>query len=366
MNTVVQLFPDNRQSEPPVREVFSNVMSNKKTGCYLTHRSLYKNDWADDVYVLALFHRMLSQAASKPTTVCFHDRQWDLDRGELVIVPSEIGLRMKDRNKKPTSRDAVVRMLKLLERENVISTHGTDKGTVVKFINYDAYQTLNGSNQGAQLPAQPAAQLPAQHKPSNGAACAADAAQLPAQPAVHLPAQEEQITINNIKQDQDLKIYGPRTADAIPDPERDEQKIPSEAAICEKRGKSQKWGTPDDLICARWLASRRAKAYTDKELPPPKEPNLAGWANDVRLMRTADGRTHSEICHLFAWVCKEGRELEFCQAPSKLREKWDSLQLKKTNLERGVTGNKKPLSNIAAAQQAARASGVTYDPNEPL
>lgn len=48
-------------------------------------------------------------------------------------------------------------------------------------------------------------------------------------------------------------------------------------------------------------------------------------------MRTADGRTHAEICTCSPGFCKEGRELEFCQAPSKLREKWDSLQLKKTS-----------------------------------
>ena len=366
MSAVVQLFPDNRQGEPPVREVFSNVMSNKKTGCYLTHRSLYKNDWADDVYVLALFHRMLSQAASKPTSVNFNDRQWDLERGELVIVPSEIGLRMKDRNKKPTSRDAVVRMLKLLERENVISTHGTDKGTVVKFINYDAYQTLNGSNQGAQLPAQPAAHLPAQHKPSNGAACDGDAAQLPTQPAAHLPAQEEQVSSNNINQDQDLKIYGQGTADAIPDPEQAEQKIPSDAVIHSKQGKTLRWGNQEDLIAANWFIETRAKAFTAKGLAVPKPPELIKWVNDIRLARQNDNRTHREICELFSWVCKTGRELEFCQAPAKLRGKWDELQLKKANSELGVTGNKKPLSNIAAAQQAARASGVTYDPNEPL
>lgn len=365
MSAVIQLFPT-QQGEPPVREVFSNVMSNKKTGCYLTHRSLYKNDWADDVYVLALFHRMLSQAASKPTTVCFHDRQWDLDRGELVIVPSEIGLRMKDRNKKPTSRDAVVRMLKLLERENVISTHGTDKGTVVKFINYDAYQTLNGSNQGAQPAAQLPAQPAAQHKPSNGAACAADAAQIPAQPAAHLPAQEEQITINNIKQDQDLKIYGQGTADAIPDPECEKTKTPPEAVFCEKRGKKTIWATGKDFQCAEWFVKTKAKAFHAKGLEEPKTPDVKAWANDIRLMRTLDKREHHEIFDLFLWVCRTGRELEFCQCPAKLRDRWDDLQLKKANSELGVTGNKKTLSNIAAAQQAARASGVTYDPNEPL
>ena len=42
------------------------------------------------------------------------------------------------------------------------------------------------------------------------------------------------------------------------------------------------------------------------------------------------------------------------------------LHLRKANAERGVTSNLRPLSNIAAAQIAAQAMGVSYDDNEPL
>ena len=169
-----------------------------------------------------------------------------------------------------------------------------------------------------------------------------------------------------LNQRQDLKDYGPKQADAVSEPAPSEIKIPLDAAIHEQRGKSLKWGTADDLRCAEWLIDFRAKAFTAKGLSVPKKPSAAGWANDVRMMRMTDGRTHHEIGELFVWVCRTGRELEFCQSPAKLREKWDNLQLRRANSERGVTNYQKPMSNIAAAQMAARASGVTYDDNEPL
>lgn len=169
-----------------------------------------------------------------------------------------------------------------------------------------------------------------------------------------------------LNQRQEQEIYGPNQANADSEPDKSEIKIPLDAAIHEQRGKSLKWGTAEDLRCAEWLIDTRAKAFTAKGLPIPKKPSIAGWANDIRLMRSTDHRTHYEIGELFMWVCKTGRELEFCQSPAKLREKWDNLQLRRANSERGVTNYQKPMSNIAAAQMAARASGVTYDDNEPL
>lgn len=169
-----------------------------------------------------------------------------------------------------------------------------------------------------------------------------------------------------LNQRQEQEIYGPNQANADSEPAKSEIKIPIDAAIHEQRGKSLKWGTAEDLRCAEWLIDTRAKAFTAKGLPIPKKPSIAGWANDIRLMRSTDHRTHYEIGELFMWVCKTGRELEFCQSPAKLREKWDNLQLRRANSERGVTNYQKPMSNIAAAQMAARASGVTYDDNEPL
>lgn len=173
------------------------------------------------------------------------------------------------------------------------------------------------------------------------------------------------ISPNTLPQRQDLNTFGAGTADAAPDPVVEQDRIPIGAAIHEKTGKTMKWGTAEDLVCAQWFIDIRAKAFTAKGLSVPKSQPLVGWVNDIRLMREHDKRSHLEICQLFSFVCHTGRELEFCQAPKTLRDKWDQLQLKKANSERGVTGNQKPLSNIAAAQEAARAakeSGIgAYD-----
>lgn len=69
-------------------------------------------------------------------------------------------------------------------------------------------------------------------------------------------------------------------------------------------------------------------AESDGEVARPKEPNWADWANEIRLMCSQDGRTHKQICELFA---KANRDPFWCKnilSPSKLREKWDDLTLK--------------------------------------
>jgi phage replication O-like protein O len=166
-------------------------------------------------------------------------------------------------------------------------------------------------------------------------------------------ANTKDISPKTLSQRQDLNPYGPGTAEAIPDPVPEDAKIPPEAAVHERRRKRLLWGTRDDLTCAEWMVSTRARAYHAKDLPEPKEPCLASWANDIRLMRTNDKRNHQEICKLFAWVCKTGRELEFCQAPGKLRDKWDSLCLRRANAEQGIT-SPRAIGNIDAAAAAAR------------
>nr|DAX97973.1 MAG TPA: replication protein O [Caudoviricetes sp.] len=82
--------------------------------------------------------------------------------------------------------------------------------------------------------------------------------------------------------------------------------------------------TDDDLRAANWIF------VLIKNLSPNvKTPNFASWANEIRLMRERDGRTHKDICELFKWA----NEDEFWSAnilsPSKLRDKWDQLEIKK-------------------------------------
>lgn len=341
-------------------------MKNKDRGFAALYRSLLDDDWTKDAYLMATWVRLVLRASSTERTVNYNGQDWVIGRGQLVMIPGRFANELRDRNGKPLSRDAVVRMLKWFESKNMIVTSGYDKGTVITICNYDPYQSLVTPVLSAQAPAQPSAQQPEQPEANNGAALSGDGAQCAAHAPEHLPTPEEQpcktTKINN--QEQDQEILGAGTADAAPDPVVEQEVIPPDAAIHAKRGKTMRWGNQDDLTCATWLIEKRAEAFSAKGLSEPKKPDLVSWVNDVRLMRQHDNRTHREICELFAWICKTGRELEYCQAPSTLRAKWDGLQLRKANSERGVIQN--PLSNVAAAQQAARAAkaagvGVYHD-----
>ncbi|QXO56656.1 helix-turn-helix domain-containing protein [Morganella morganii] len=108
-----------------------------------------------------------------------------------------------------------------------------------------------------------------------------------------------------------------------------------EAAVF-SAGKRQ-WGTAEDLRCAQWiwqkiLALYEQAAETDGEVSRPKEPSWTQWANDIRLMRGQDGRTHRQICEMFGRVNRDAFWCRNILSPGKLREQWDKLSLKFTVL----------------------------------
>jgi hypothetical protein len=82
--------------------------------------------------------------------------------------------------------------------------------------------------------------------------------------------------------------------------------------------------TTEDRDAAGWLLRAQQKVT-----PKMKAPNLAKWADHIRLMRTVDGRTHREICELFQWAKADAFWSPNCQSPEKLREKWDQLAEKR-------------------------------------
>lgn len=93
---------------------------------------------------------------------------------------------------------------------------------------------------------------------------------------------------------------------------------------------SKKWGSPEDIQCAEWVFARIRMLYekaaeADGEVTRPREPNWTSWANEIRLMRTIDGRTHRQICEMFRRVQADPFWCRNVLSPSKLREKWDEL-----------------------------------------
>lgn len=293
-------------------------MENQKTGFIPLYRSVLKKPWAKDVFLRTLWENLLLGAARQPYTANFKGRQWPLQTGQLVTTTADLGLKLCDREGKPSSRHAVDRMLDVFEREGMISRSGEKrKGTVITITNYEQYaQKID--DLPAQFPAHNGEHFTAHDEASSGAAFEGHAAHLPAHNTAH---HEQQYNNNNINN----KISSSRNSEES----RNEatQKFLSrhpEAAdgIYTPAGKS--WGTADDLKAARWIHSLRLTVNASLS-----EPKWVEWANTIRLMRVQDKRTHFEICDLFKWANKDDFWKDNILSPSSLRRKWDDLTTKR-------------------------------------
>ena len=87
-----------------------------------------------------------------------------------------------------------------------------------------------------------------------------------------------------------------------------------------KDRRSKPRGTDEDYKVARWLFGIILAVNQTA-----KQPNWDTWANEVRLLREVDGRTHREICELFKFAKADSFWSHNIQSPAKLRDKWDVL-----------------------------------------
>jgi hypothetical protein len=78
--------------------------------------------------------------------------------------------------------------------------------------------------------------------------------------------------------------------------------------------------TREDEDCANWLF-----AELQRRKPDAAAPNIAAWADHVRLMRERDGRTHKQIAGLFRWAQWHSFWHKNIRCPEKLRKQWDRL-----------------------------------------
>lgn len=104
-----------------------------------------------------------------------------------------------------------------------------------------------------------------------------------------------------------------------------------DAAVSSPKG--NQWGTADDLKAAEWIYGK-----VQIVCPTAQEPTWHSWANDIRLMRQVDGRTHEEICRLFQWANKDTFWCSNVLCPAKLREKWPTLVIQSQQPGRGQRG----------------------------
>lgn len=117
------------------------------------------------------------------------------------------------------------------------------------------------------------------------------------------------------------------------------QDPPDGAAIHKFKSGRWFWGTEDDLDMATHIHD-----CVMTKFPETKEPNLAVWANDVRLMRTADDRDSSHIRALWDWAHADEGDGKWpgwsvnVRSPDKLRAKWTDLAIRRKE-EKQRSGN---------------------------
>ncbi|MCS3602711.1 hypothetical protein M2371_001920 [Buttiauxella sp. BIGb0471] len=290
-------------------------MENQKNGYIPLYRSIKKKPWAKDVFLRTLWENLLIDAQRQPYAARFKGHVWHLQPGQLVVTAADLGLALCDRKGKPTSRDAVERMLGFFVREGMISMEGEkQKGRVITILNYAQY-----AEKVSNLPAQTSAHTSAHDEASAVAASEG----MGAHGAAQTSAQHEQEDNNNTKKPTS------ENSDESSD-ERLKKFLSShpEAVIYTPNG--SKWGSAEDLRAAEWIS-----ALVNTIKPTARQANLTAWANDIRLMRVLDGRTHREVCELFKWVSKDAFWSINVLCPAKLREKWDTLSLKRDAARRG-------------------------------
>lgn len=106
---------------------------------------------------------------------------------------------------------------------------------------------------------------------------------------------------------------------------------PVESSEAKKPKRPKRQVSADDEACARYCFAQVRRLSVDA-----REPNFASWANDVSLMVSSDNRTHREICELFVWANRDSFWQSNILSPSKLREKWDQLTVKRGTPQKGV------------------------------
>lgn len=300
-------------------------MENQKSGYVPLYRSIKKKSWAKDVFLRALWENLLIDAARQPYTAFFKGKQWSLQPGQLVVTAADLGLQLCDRQGNPTSRDAVERMLSVFVREGMISIEGEKrKGRVITITNYVEY-----AQKMDDLPAHKAAHTGAHGETSNGAGSDGYAAHKDAQFPAHHEQEGNNKNINNSTSE--------NSGESSDKPGKKPAVLKPEAAI----QSGTKWGNSEDLRCAEWLFD-----VVQSISSSARKPNYAAWANDIRLMRERDQRTHKEIATLFKWACEDKFWKGNVLCPSTLREKWTQLDIKRTKQitgETGTTGNKPEL-----------------------
>ncbi|HBU8232609.1 TPA: replication protein [Morganella morganii] len=133
---------------------------------------------------------------------------------------------------------------------------------------------------------------------------------------------------NTLKIKENINPTSENSVESSDPPKIKSTPVRPDAAVSSPKG--NQWGTADDLKAAHWIYGK-----VQIICPTAQEPTWHSWANDIRLMRQVDGRTHEEICRLFQWANKDPFWCSNVLCPAKLREKWPTLVIQSQQPGRG-------------------------------
>jgi hypothetical protein len=114
----------------------------------------------------------------------------------------------------------------------------------------------------------------------------------------------------------------------------DKSNMPGKPGIPAKK----KWTEEDQKCADKMLEAIRAMAPSAKQ--------NSKWPDAIRLMREQDKRTHIDIMDMFTWANKDTFWSSNILSPSKLREKWVTLEGQRN---RGLTASKPENKGVAAS-----------------
>lgn len=127
--------------------------------------------------------------------------------------------------------------------------------------------------------------------------------------------------------------------------------------------KGKYWGTQDDLDVVNQMQPCLQKTLGEHY----RTPNLASWANEVRLMRTQDKRKPAHIIRLWQLAHQDKFWSQNIQSPAALRKQWGRLAAmyneKKTGFSNGQSGitlgqDGKPMSAADWEAKARQMGGL--------
>lgn len=322
----------------------SNVSENARNGFRLAYSSMLSAPWYKDVAKKSVWLHLLLDAAYESREVTFNGNRLTIHRGQLICSASSLGKACG------VSEDQARRALDYFEVEGAISRktkQGKSGYSIISLLNFDAYQ--RGVSQhfsaeyGAEFETAPDIGLEADRQLS-GAELGAE-------------YHAEDLIINNNINSEDNKQISCSVSDETKqtkktaDPSVDSLAVLNHFnAACSRRYQAK----PTTL---QNINARLAEGYTVADLLLVTDFKREHWSANLKMAEYLRPMTLFAP-QKFAGYLAGAQRWDQIGRPRCVNGEWE-----------GFEGKRKPLGNLAKAQEAAsalRESGVTYDRNTPL